>query len=223
MTLRTRLILWFAGTLSVILLIFCGVLIWLQPQVDIATLDGDLANDIVTVGGVLATEVEELGQPREAVAGMLNELQLPKRGLAVFDPAGALLGAQWNGLDAGDAGRPHARVGDAWTHHGPSGDARMRVGTATRGGRDVSHRDRGVAGRGGARRTDAAPQHSGGGPDRAAAGRASAARIAATRALRPVRRMADEAAAITAADPRRLTIINPRDEIGTLAHSLQRV
>ena len=41
--------------------------------------------------------------------------------------------------------------------------------------------------------------------------------IAATRALRPVRRMVDEAATITATDPRRLTIVNPHDEMGTLA------
>ena len=78
MTLRTRLILWFAGTLSAILLIFCGALTWLQPKVDIATLDEELANDIVTVAGVLSTEAEELGPGTEAVAGMLDELRLPK-------------------------------------------------------------------------------------------------------------------------------------------------
>jgi signal transduction histidine kinase len=43
--------------------------------------------------------------------------------------------------------------------------------------------------------------------------------IAATRALRPVRRMVDEAATITATDPRRLTIVNPHDEMGTLARA----
>lgn len=217
MTLRTRLILWFAGTLSVILLIFCGVLTWLQPQVDLATLDLDLANDLVTVGGVLATETEELGHPIEAVAGMLNELQLPERGLAVFDSAGTLLGARWNGLDAGDVAG-HASSREAWTHQGPSGDARIRVGTATVAG--VTYRIAVAAPlddvvREGLmlRRTIlvAVPIAL------LLAGIGGA--IAATRALGPVRRMANEAAAITAADPRRLTIINPRDEIGTLARA----
>src|SRR6185436_14859508 len=105
MTLRTRLILWFTGTLTVILLVFCGALIWLQPQVDTATLDDELANDIVTVSGVLATEVAEVGPGAQAVADMLAELKLPQRGIAVFDASGQLLGAQWNGLDAGDAMR----------------------------------------------------------------------------------------------------------------------
>src|SRR4030095_10146234 len=102
MTLRFRLILWFTGTLTVILLIFCGTLLWLQPQVDIATLDDELADDVVTVGGVLATEVAEVGPGAQAVADMLAELTLPKRGIAVFDASGRLLGAQWNGLDGGD-------------------------------------------------------------------------------------------------------------------------
>lgn len=215
MTLRTRLILWFAGTLSVILLIFCGALTWLQPQVDIATLDGDLANDVVTVGGMLATELNELGQPREAVAGMLNELQLPQRGLAVFDASGALLGAKWNGLEAGDVAA-HPRSGDAWTHRGPSGDSRVRVETMAVAGApyrivitasldEVVHEGQML------RRSIvvAVPI--------ALLLAAIGGAIAATRALRPVRRMANEAAAITAADTRRLTILNPRDEIGTMA------
>ena len=88
MTLRFRLILWFTGTLTVILLIFCGALIWLQPQVDIATLDDELSNDIVTVGGVLSTEVGEVGHGAQAVADMLDELRLPQRGIGVFDRAG---------------------------------------------------------------------------------------------------------------------------------------
>jgi signal transduction histidine kinase len=99
MSLRTRLVLWFMGTIGVILLIFCGALLWLQPQVDMTTLDEDLRHDIVTVSGVLATETREVGPGAEAVAGMLDELHLPDRGIAVYDQSGALLGAQWNGLD----------------------------------------------------------------------------------------------------------------------------
>ena len=217
MTLRTRLILWFAGTLTAILLIFCGVLTWLQPRVDTATLDRELANDIVTVAGVLATEAEELGPGAEAVAGMLEELRLPERGIAVFDPSGQLVGAQWNGLDAGDAGS-HASPEHAWTHLGPNGDARIRVGAVTVAGRPyriaiaaslekVVHEGQML------QRTIlvAVPI--------ALLLAAIGGAIAATRALRPVRRMANEASAITAADPRRLTIINPHDEIGTLARA----
>ena len=127
MTLRLRLILWFTGTLTVILLIFCGALLWLQPQVDMATLDDELSNDIVTVGGVLATEVSEVGPGKQAVADMLAELRLPQRGIGVFDTSGQLLGAQWNGLDSDGMDLRAASIG-AWTYPSAAGDARLRVG-----------------------------------------------------------------------------------------------
>ena len=220
MTLRTRLILWFAGTLTAILLIFCGALMWLQPQVDIATLDEELANDIVTITGVLATEAEELGPGAAAIEGMLEELRLPERGIGVFDTSGQLLGARWNGLDAGDA-VSHASPGHAWTHPGPTGptgDARILIGAATVAGHPyriaiaASLEDVMREGRMLQRSILVAVPI-------ALLLAAIGGAIAATRALRPVRRMANEASTITAADPRRLTIINPHDEIGTLARA----
>ena len=217
MTLRLRLILWFTGTLTVILLIFCGALIWLQPQVDIATLDDELSNDIVTVGGVLSTEVAEVGPGSQAVADMLDELRLPQRGIGIFDQSGHLLGAQWNGLDSEGMGLTAASTG-AWTYPSAGGDARLRVGDITVAGRpyrvaiaasleEVVHEGRML------RRAVvvAVPV--------ALLLAALGGAIAATRALRPVRRMVDEAATITATDPRRLTIVNPRDEMGTLARA----
>lgn len=219
MTLRTRLVFWFSGTLSVILLIFCGVLLWLQPQVDMATLDEDLENDVVTVAGVLATETRELGAGEQAVAGMLDELRLPDRGIAVFDRGGALLGAQWNGLDAGAAmGLTPASVG-TWTYPAAGGNARMRVEAITTAGipyriaiaaslKDVVRE--GVM----LRRAVivAVPI--------ALLLASLGGLIAAAQALRPVSRMAAEASAITANDPReRLTLTNTRDEMGTLARA----
>jgi signal transduction histidine kinase len=133
MTLRTRLVLWFTGTLTVILVIFCGVLIWLQPQVDIATLDDELENDVITVAGVLATETREIGPGAAAVADMLDELRLPDRGIAVFDAGGTLLGANWNGLDAGAAMRLTPASAGTWTYRAPTGDARMHVEAVTTG------------------------------------------------------------------------------------------
>jgi signal transduction histidine kinase len=217
MTLRFRLILWFTGTLTVILLIFCGALIWLQPQVDIATLDDELSNDIVTVGGVLATEVAEVGPGKGAVADMLDELHLPRRGIGVFDTSGQLLGAQWNGLDGEEMGLTPASKG-AWTYPSAGGDARMRVGEIEVAGRqyrvaiaasleEVVHEGQML------RRAVvvAVPL--------ALLLAAIGGAIAATRALRPVRRMVDEASTMTATDPRRLTIVNPLDEMGTLARA----
>jgi signal transduction histidine kinase len=215
MTLRIRLILWFTGTLTVILLIFCGALIWLQPQVDIATLDEELSNDIVTVGGVLATEMAEEGPGSQAVADMLDELRLPHRGIGVFDQSGHFLGAQWNGLDSDGMGLPGASTG-AWTYPSAGGDARLRVGEIVVAGRpyrvaiaasldEVVHEGQML------RRAVvvAVPL--------ALLLAAIGGALAATRALRPVRRMVAEAATITATDPRRLTIVNPHDEMGTLA------
>ena len=131
MTLRTRLVLWFSGTLMAMLLIFSAVLLWLQPRVNLTTLDEELQNDVITVSGVLATETREIGPGKEAVAGMLDELRLPDRGIAVFDAAGTPLGAQWNGLDGGDAMQLlPSRLG-TWTYSTPRGDARIHVETVT--------------------------------------------------------------------------------------------
>ena len=127
MTLRTRLVLWFTGTLSAILLIFCGALLWLQPQMDMAILDEELVNDVITVSGVLATETKEIGPGQEAVAGMLDELHLPDRGIAVFDADGTLLGAEWNGLDGGEAMRLTPTALGTWSYDAPSGEARVHV------------------------------------------------------------------------------------------------
>jgi len=203
--------------LTVILLIFCGALIWLQPQVDMATLDDELSNDIVTVGGVLATEVAEVGPGKGAVADMLDELHLPQRGIGVFDASGQLLGAQWNGLDSERMGLGAASTG-AWTYPSAAGDARLRVGEIVVAGRpyrvaiaasleEVVHEGRML------RRAVvvAVPL--------ALLLAALGGAIAATRALGPVRRMADEASAITVTDAKRLTIVNPRDEMGTLARA----
>jgi signal transduction histidine kinase len=149
---------------------------------------------------------------------MLDELRLPERGIAVFDASGALLGEAWNGLDAGDAMSVSPTSPGAWTYHAPSGDVRMRVGVIAVSGRpyrvaiaasldDVIHEGlmlrRAVV--------VAVPL--------ALLLAALGGAIAATRALRPVRRMADEASSITATDPKRLTIVNPRDEMGTLARA----
>ena len=136
MTLRTRLVLWFSGTLMAILLIFSGVLLWLQPRVITATLDDELKNDVVTVSGVLATETRELGPGQAAVTAMLDELRLPDRGVAVYDAAGTLLGAQWNGLDDSEAMRPARATLGTWTYPTSHGDARMLVQTVTTAGAD---------------------------------------------------------------------------------------
>jgi signal transduction histidine kinase len=217
MTLRFRLILWFTGTLTVILLVFCGALVWLQPQVDIATLDDELANDIVTVSGVLANEVDERGPGAQAVADMLDELKLPQRGIAVFDPSGHLLGAQWNGLDAGDAIGVTPASSGAWTYHSPAGDARMRIGeTKIAGGRyrvaiaasldEVIHE--GLMLR---RAVVVAVRWRSCSPPSAAPSRPRA---------RFDRSVAwPEASGITATDAKRLTIVNPRDEMGMLARA----
>lgn len=131
MSLRARLVLWFSGTLLAMLLVFSAVLLWLQPQVNIASLDDELKDDVVTVIGVLATETREIGPGKEATAGMLDELHLPDRGVAVFDIKGNLLGAQWNGLESEDAMRLVPTTLGTWTYHSARGDARMHVELAT--------------------------------------------------------------------------------------------
>lgn len=130
MTLRTRLVLWFSGTLMAMLLIFSGALLWLQPQVIIATLDDELKNDVITVTGVLATETREIGPGKAAVAAMLEELHLPDRGIAVYDAAGTLLGARWNGLDGGEAMPRGRATPGSWSYPTPDGEARMLVAPA---------------------------------------------------------------------------------------------
>ncbi len=222
MSLQLRLIAWFCGTLAAILLIFCGSLLLLQPQVDIGVLDNELMADVVTVSGVLDTETRELGPGAAAVEAMLDELRLPGRGVAVFDADGRLLGEGWNGLVPSDDVAlvvPSRRQAVTRTVATRLGDARLHVTPLT-----VANAPYIVA-------VVASLE--------AVAHEAAMLRqvvfiavpialllaavggwIAATRALRPVARMAAEASAISAADPAaRLTIATPHDEMGTLGRA----
>lgn len=218
MTLKTRLVLWFSGTLASLLIVFSSMLVLLQPRVGMATLDAELRDDVVTVAGVLDTETRELGPGADAVAGMLDELHLPGKGLAVFDPAGVTLGAQWNALEplTRQALTPTPPEG-ARTVRTSAGDARWHVEAITAGQtrylvavvaslepvvREGMILRRAVL--------IAVPV--------ALLLASVGGWIAATQAIRPVSRMAVEAAAITAEDPRgRLTTATRRDEMGTLA------
>jgi signal transduction histidine kinase len=222
MSLQLRLIAWFCGTLAVILLIFCGTLLLLQPQVDIGVLDDELVADVVTVSGVLDTETRELGPGAAAVGAMLDELHLPGRGLAVFDVSGQLLGESWDGLTPSvDAVRVPTTSGRATTQTVATsrGNARLYVTPITIANapyivavvaslEPVAHESamlRQVV-------FVAVPI--------ALLLAAIGGWIAATRALRPVARMAAEASAITADDPdARLTIATPHDEMGTLGRA----
>lgn len=222
MSLQFRLIAWFCGTLAVILLIFCGTLLLLQPQVDIGVLDEELVADVVTVSGVLDTETRELGPGAAAVGAMLDELRLPGRGLAVFDPDGRVLGEGWNGLAPAGGVTPAiatSRQASTRTVATPRGEARLHVTPITVGRAPyviaVAASLEPVAHEAAMLRQVvfvAVPI--------ALLLAAVGGWIAATRALRPVARMAAEASAISADDSEvRLTITTPHDEMGTLGRS----
>ena len=220
MTLRARLITWFCGTLAIILVIFSGMLLLLQPQVELGVLDDELRDDVVTATGVLVKETRELGPGRPAVTAVMEALELPDRGLMILDADGLLLGERWNGIARVDGAVALARNASSERTSGLTvGDARIHIEKVTLGQDQyrvlvAASLDQ-VAHEGEMLRRAifvAIPI--------ALLLAAMGGWLAATRALRPVSRMAVEASRIDVSDPdARLTIPTPHDEMGTLGRS----
>ncbi len=97
-SIRTRITLWYAAVLAVVLASFAGALYVVHARSRFADLDGDLARSGGLVARAMATELAE-GLPNpEAAREVLGDLELPGHSLALFDAAGVFIDGRWDGL-----------------------------------------------------------------------------------------------------------------------------
>ena len=126
MTLRTRLTLAYTGIVFVILIVVCAALFWDEPRVGLTLLDADLRRDALEVERLLVDASARDHDRAGAARDMLRMLKPSGRGVAVFDPNGALLGARWDGVEPLDPEYLQAsRPGVPHTVRTPGGAGRL--------------------------------------------------------------------------------------------------
>jgi signal transduction histidine kinase len=97
-SIRTRLTLWYAAVLAVVLAGFAVALYVVHARSRIADLDDDLARSGGLVARAMAAELAD-GLPNlEAAREVLGDMDLPGDFLAFFDASGTLIDGRWYGL-----------------------------------------------------------------------------------------------------------------------------
>jgi hypothetical protein len=103
LAIRSRVALWYAAILSILLTLFAGGLYLVHSRSRLARVDEDLARAGALLRGLVDKDLEEglgLGQ---ASSDALEDIAMPGRSLAIFDESGVLMSGSWPGLPAGKA------------------------------------------------------------------------------------------------------------------------
>ncbi len=219
LSIRARLSLW-CGLMVLLALVGAGVLVlWLQARLGLARVDQELEAATVTVAGVLRNELDEGLNLADSVRDMMAELSLTGAGFAVVTAEGAVLGTKVaNNPPVPDAVIQSARATPTTVAAAPV-DTRMRAESLEY----LGHNLRVVTWK------SLAPLQA----ERITLERAMLLGIPlavlfaiagglsiSRRALRPLGEMASQAEAIGSHNLHaRLSIANPRDELGTLGHA----
>lgn len=219
LAIRSRLALWYAAVLSLLLAFFAGGLYLVHSRSRLARVDEDLARVGALLRGLVDKDLEEGLTLGQASSDALEDIAMPGRSLAIFDESGALLSGSWPELPTGEGATL-----------GTSGEVRASVDTPA--GRFRVYRARhptqaatfqvGVAESLAPVETElrALRRTIGGGVLLALLLAAGGGWWIAHAALRPVATMAGEAGRITEHTPgSRLASPNPRDELGQLARA----
>ncbi|MDE3153718.1 MAG: HAMP domain-containing protein [Acidobacteriota bacterium] len=104
LSISARLTLWYTVILALVLGLAGTGLYFAQGRLDRARLADDLRNAADTVTVSVNAEIDEGDTLEQAVQDQLRELLLPGRAFALYDTAGHLLGARWQGLDPSAVG-----------------------------------------------------------------------------------------------------------------------
>jgi heavy metal sensor kinase len=221
MSIRLRLALWFSGMMAVALAAFGAGALWLHTRWAAAQFDSELNTLGAAVAQVMQEELGESGNLQRAVRETRSSIDVADRATAILDVDGRPLEAHWHGFDPGGVFPPRDRL--------------RQPATIT------------VVQRGSAWRVLQRPEQSAAGDytivvagrlDAVATQRALLSRVllvagsiillataavswwAASSALRPVRTMAGDAAAISAKSREwRLNAPTETDELGQLARA----
>ncbi|HZP48144.1 MAG TPA: ATP-binding protein [Vicinamibacterales bacterium] len=107
---RARLTLWYVGLLAIVLIGFSAGVLWLQNRFSRAQLDQELAALASAAGGTMQEELRERGDLARAARDARESFATPNRTVAIIDASGRVLAARWRGFRRDSAppfdGRP---------------------------------------------------------------------------------------------------------------------
>jgi heavy metal sensor kinase len=98
LSIRARLTLWYTLVLTVVLGAFAGGFYLLHARSRVARLDDELERSAALVARLVPEELQEGAALEEAAHEALEDIVLPGRMLAIFDPGGERLAGRWDGL-----------------------------------------------------------------------------------------------------------------------------
>jgi heavy metal sensor kinase len=97
-SIRTRLTLWYVAVLAVVLAAFSAGVVFVQGRFSRSQFDGELTTLAATVAGAMREELAERHQMPHAAAEARENFNLPNRTIAILDGEGRPLSARWRGF-----------------------------------------------------------------------------------------------------------------------------
>src|SRR5437868_6699956 len=99
LSLRGRLTLWYTLALLAVLALFGADVLWVLNGIGMGRVDRELDGLLTTLEDVVREELSEEGLPAPAAVEAGHTLTARGHAIAIFDAHGALLAANWNGLE----------------------------------------------------------------------------------------------------------------------------
>ena len=95
---RARLTLWYVAVLALVLLVFSAGVLWLQARFSRAQFDEELTTLATTVSSALRAELAESHRLERAASETREDFNIPNRTIAILDGDGRLVTAHWRGF-----------------------------------------------------------------------------------------------------------------------------
>ena len=95
---RARLSLWYAAVLSLVLIAFSTGVLWLQGRFSRSQFDTELASVAITASSVLRSQLASGRDLARAANDTRETVNIPNRTVAILDGRGRVLAAHWRGL-----------------------------------------------------------------------------------------------------------------------------
>jgi len=102
LSIRARLTIWYSLALLVVLMLSSADVLWQQGRLGLRRVDRELDGVLVTFANVVRDELTETPDLVSAAEEARTTVAAPGLAVAVLGPDGAVLAANWNGLELGD-------------------------------------------------------------------------------------------------------------------------
>ncbi len=127
LSLRARLTIWYSLALLVVLSLFGADVLWQQGRLGLRRVDRQLDAVLATFANIVRDELSETPNVAAAAEEARKTVAAPGLAVAVMDADGAVLAANWNGLDIHDRAALTSAESQHWT--AGAGAAAWRIRT----------------------------------------------------------------------------------------------